>query len=294
MKKVAPATKLSTLRIKALSLPIEITTNHKSFLREFCNLTSTWVSPADGEAPAVRFGVIQKRKYKYLEKDGRTLYQIDKDFRLCPILMDEIIKSCHELVSDYLILHSAAAVKNGRAILLPGPKGSGKTTLTMGLINYGYRHLSDEVGSIHHKSIEAVPYQRPLCMLDWSRPFRGEVGKAFKSYRYRDDDDTTPAGSKWQYIVPQDGAAISRDSRWKVDWIVFPRYTPNGKNELKPVSTGRAALALMQRCCNEKLFPDGGLSICAELARRARCYTLEMVDLDRACELIEDLQGQGR
>ncbi len=125
-------------------------------------------------------------------------------------------------------------------------------------------------------------------MLDWSRPIRGQVGKAFKSYRYRGDS------SKWQYIVPQDGAAMSKDSSWKVDWIIFPRYTPNGKNELKPISTGRATLALMHRCFNEKLFPDGGLRICAELARRARCYTLEMVDLDRACELIEDLQGQCR
>jgi hypothetical protein len=288
VKKATPATELSTIRIKALSLPIEITTNQKSFLREFYNLTSAWLSPANGETPAVRFGVIQKRKYKHIEKDGRSLYPVDKDFRLCPMLMDEIINSCHELVSDYVLLHSAAVVKNGRAILLPGRAGRGKTTLTMGLINHGYRHLTDEVGAIHHKSIEVVPYQRPLCMLDWSRPMRGEVGKAFKSYRYRADD---AAGSKWQYIVPQDGAAIPKDSSWKVDWIIFPRYTPNGKNELKPISTGRATLALMHRCFNEKLFPDGGLRICAELARRARCYTLEMVDLDRACELIEDLQG---
>ncbi len=287
MKKATRATELSTIRIKALSLPIEITTNHKPFLREFSNLTSAWVSPANGETPAVRFGVIQKRKHKYLEKDGRTLYPVDRDFRLCPMMMDEIISSCHELVSDYLILHSAAVVKNGSAILLPGRAGRGKTTLTMGLINCGYRHLTDEVGAIHHKSIEVVPYQRPLCILNWSRPIRGEVGKAFKSYRYRADD---AARSKWQYIVPQDGAAMPKDSSWKVDWIIFPRYTPSGKNELKPISTGRATLALMQRCFNEKLFPDGGLRICAELARRARCYTLEMVDLDRACELIEELQ----
>ncbi len=238
--------------------------------------------------------MIQKRKYKYIEKDGRTLYPIVEDYQLCPNLMDEIINSCLEQVSDYLILHSAAVVKNGRAILLPGRAGRGKTTLTMGLINYGYRHLTDEVGAIHHKSIEAVPYQRPLCLFDWSRPIRGEVGKAFKSYRYRADDATTQAGSKWQYIVPQDGAAMPKDSSWKVDWIIFPRYTPDGNNELKPISTGRATLELMHRCFNDKLFPDGGLRICAELARRARCYILEMVDLDRACELIEDLQGQGR
>jgi len=286
----ASTAKLSNLRIKTLSLPIEITTDDKSFLREFCNLTSAWVSSANGEPPAVRFRMIRKRKYIHLEKDGRTLYPIDRDFRLCPILMDEIMKSCYEQVSDYLILHAAVVVKNGSAILLPGRSDSGKTTLTLGLINYGYRHLTDEVGAVHHKSIEAVPYQRPIYVWTWSRPLRREVSKAFRSYHYRGDDATM----RWQYIVPQDGAVMPRDSSWKVDRIIFPRYTPNGKNELKPVSTGMAIMALMQRCWNYQLFSDGGLRICTKLAKRARCYTLEMGNLDRACELIEGLQGQGR
>ncbi len=286
-----PATKLSTLNIKILSLPIEITTNDKSFLREFCNLTSALVSPADGETPAVRFGVIQKRKYKHLEKDGRTLYPIYRDYLLYRILLEQIIRSYYGQMSDYLILHAAAVVKDGRTILLPGRSNSGKTTLTLGLMNYGYRHLTDDVGVIHHKSIEAVPYQRPIFAWTWSHLLRKEVSKAFRIYRFRGDDIVW---SKWQYIVPQDGAVMPRDSRWKVDWIIFPRYVHKGKTVLKPVGTAQAIVSLMQRCWNYQLFPDGGLRICAELVRRARkCYTLETGDLDRACELIEDLQGQG-
>jgi hypothetical protein len=293
VKKASPATALSTIRIKTLSLPIEITTNLKYFLREFCNLTSNWLFPANGETPAVRFGVIQKRKYKYLEKDGRTLYRIDRDYNLCPMLMDQIRMSCYENVRDYLLFHSGAVVKNGRAILLPAPKQSGKTTLTLGLMNYGYRHLTDEVSAIQHETLEVVPYQRPIYMWNWSRPLGKEVSKSFRSYRYRADEVARGAVGRWQYIVPQDGAVMPRDSRWKVDWIIFPRYTLKGKTVLKPLSTAQAVVSLMQNGWNQELFPDGGLRVCAKLARRARCYTLEMGDLDRACELIEDLQGQG-
>ncbi len=283
-----PATELSTLRIKILSLPIEITTNHKSFLREFRKLTPSWVSPANGETPTVRFGVMHKRRLTHIEKDGRTLYPIDKDYRLCPVLMDEIRMSCYENVRVYLLFHSGAVMKNGRVILLPARATSGKTTLTLGLMNYGYTYLTDEVAAIDQKSFEAVPYQRPIYVHTWTRPLRSEVSKSFKIYRYYGDD--TPR-SKWQYIVPQGGAVMPRDGRWKVDWIIFPRYTPKGKTILKPIGAAQAIVSLMQNGWNQKLFPDGGLKICAELARRARCYTLEMGDLDRACELIEDLQG---
>ncbi len=291
MKKAVTATALSTHNIKVLSLPIEITTTHKSFLREFCDLTSAWVSPANGETPAVRFGVVHKRRLTHIEKDGLTLLRLNEDYTLCPHLMDKIRESCYENVRDYLLFHSGAVVKKGRAILLPAQSGSGKTTLTLGLMNYGYKYLTDEVAAVHHESLEVVPYQRPIYVWHWSRPFCKVVGKGFRIYRYR---DRVNADWRWQYIVPQDGAVMPRDGRWKVDWIIFPRYTPKGKTVLKPLGTTQALMSLMQNGWNQKLFPDGGLKVCIELARRARCYTLEMGNLDRACELIEGLQGQGR
>lgn len=284
---MTPTTTLPTLNIKILSLPIEIATNHEPFLREFCDLTSALVSPANGETPVVRFGVMQKRRYTHIEKEGRTIRRLDKDYQLCPILMDEIRASCYEHVKDYLLVHAGAVVKNGRAILLPGKSESGKTTLTLGLMNHGYKHLTDEVGAIHHETTEVVPFQRPIYMWSWSRPLRQEVSKSFKTYRYRDEE-----GARWQYIVPQDGAVMPVDARWKVDWIIFPRYIPRGKAVLKPLGAAEAIVALMQRCWNAQLFPDGGLKICAGLVRRAQCYTLEMGDLEEACKLIEGLVGK--
>jgi len=195
--------------------------------------------------------------------------------------MDEIRASCYEHVRDYLLVHAGAVVKNGRAILLPGKSESGKTTLTLGLMNHGYKHLTDEVGAIHHETAEVVPFQRPIYVWTWSRPLRQEVSKSFKTYRYRDE------GHRWQYIVPQDGAVMPRDARWKVDWIIFPKYVPKSKVVLKPIGGARAAVALLQRCWNAQLFPDRGLKILTGLVRRARCYTLEMGDLEEACKLIE-------
>ncbi len=291
MKKAIRATELSTHNIKVLSLSIGITTNHKSLLKEFCDFTSALALPANGEPPAVRFRVMKKRKYTDIEKDGRTIYHRAEDSLLRPLLVHQIRDCCCEQVRDYLIFHSAALVKNGCAILLPGESGSGKSTLTLGLMNYGYRYLTDEVSVIHHETLEVVPYQRHIFAWTWSRPLRQEVVKDFSVYRFRHDDGTTT--KRWTYFIPQDGAIMPKDTRWRVDRIIFPRYTTKGKTELKPLAPAQAVIGLMQNGWNQKLFPDGGLKICIELAQRARCYTLEMRNLDSACELIEDLQGQG-
>lgn len=47
-----------------------------------------------------------------------------------------------------LVLHAGAIAKNGRGVLLVGPDGAGKSTLTLGLVNRGFRYLSDEYGII--------------------------------------------------------------------------------------------------------------------------------------------------
>ncbi len=290
MRAKSSTAELSTINIKVLSLTMEITTNHKSFLKEFCDFASALVSPANGEPPAVRFRVMQKRKYTHIEKNGRIIHRRATDSQLRPLLIHQIRESCSEQVRDYLLLHSGALIKNGRALLLPGQSRSGKSTLTLGLMNHGYRYLTDEVSVIHHETLEVVPYQRHIFAWTWSRPLRKEVVKDFTVYRFRERDVTY--NSRWQYFVPQGGAILPRDARWKVDQIIFPGYSPKGKTELKPLTPAQATMRLMQNGWNHKLFADGGLKICAGLARKARCYSLEMGNLDRACELIEDLQLQ--
>lgn len=45
-----------------------------------------------------------------------------------------------------LLLHAGSVVKDKKGILLAGDDGSGKTTLTLGLVNLGFSFLSDEYG----------------------------------------------------------------------------------------------------------------------------------------------------
>ncbi|HEY9145854.1 MAG TPA: HprK-related kinase A, partial [Thiobacillus sp.] len=64
----------------------------------------------------------------------------------------------------YLIIHAAVVEKNGLAAILPAPPGSGKSTLTAGLVLSGWRLLSDELTLIDRKTglLHALP--RPVSL----------------------------------------------------------------------------------------------------------------------------------
>src|SRR3546814_969352 len=67
---------------------------------------------------------------------------------------------------QFLIIHAAALEKSGRAAILPGAPGSGKSTLTAYLVHNGWRLLSDELALIslqHGREIGRVSCRARVC-----------------------------------------------------------------------------------------------------------------------------------
>ena len=64
----------------------------------------------------------------------------------------------------YLLLHAAVLERNGRAVILPGDPGAGKSTLTAALMLSGWRLLSDELTMIDRDDGLVVPLARPVSL----------------------------------------------------------------------------------------------------------------------------------
>ena len=65
----------------------------------------------------------------------------------------------------YVVVHAGVVVVGGRAIVLPGRSGAGKSTMTASLIRAGARYYSDEYAVIDRNGM-VLPYPRPLKLRD--------------------------------------------------------------------------------------------------------------------------------
>ena len=70
--------------------------------------------------------------------------------------------------NQFLVIHSATLERDGRALLMPAPPGSGKSTLCAALVARGWRLLSDEFALVDPATGMLVPVPRPVALKDAS------------------------------------------------------------------------------------------------------------------------------
>lgn len=65
-------------------------------------------------------------------------------------------------IDQFIVLHGAVLAKQGRALLISGPSGAGKTTLTLALLQAGFQLLSDDFAPISRGSGRVTPFAKAL------------------------------------------------------------------------------------------------------------------------------------
>jgi hypothetical protein len=185
--------------------------------------------------------------------------------------------------SRFLPVHAAAVSFAGKAVLVPGPSGTGKTTLAAGLVKSGCTYLTDEVVAIERSTGEVVPYMKPLAIKEGSRAALSAVGIECVS---RLDEESEP----W-YVEPDQQAAVAVARRCPPGFIVLLRYSEGAPTTVASLPRSAALVALAQSSF-QTLHPGSrGLELLAKVARRCRCLELRSGDLAAACHrLLESMQ----
>jgi hypothetical protein len=73
-----------------------------------------------------------------------------------------IFSSLYSNVRSHYLHHAAALSFHNKGIILTGDSGYGKTTLTLGLVQQGFRFLSDEIAALGRKDGLLYPFPRGL------------------------------------------------------------------------------------------------------------------------------------
>jgi hypothetical protein len=79
------------------------------------------------------------------------------------LVVDDVEVALSRALEGRILVHAGAVVWRGRAILLPGRSGSGKSELVAALVRAGAEYLSDEFAVLDREG-KVHPYPRPLAL----------------------------------------------------------------------------------------------------------------------------------
>lgn len=179
---------------------------------------------------------------------------------------------------DMLIIHAAVVERDGRAVIMPGTPGSGKSTLCAAMINRGWRLLSDEMTLIDLADGQVRPFPRPVSLKNESIDvIREYAPDAFIGEVVRDTSKGTVG-----HLRPPD-ASVARALEPAVPGlVVFPKFRAGSAPVLTPMSRGFAFMEMVSNSFNYHVLGLEGFESLANLIERSRSYSLDYGDLDDA------------
>ncbi len=181
----------------------------------------------------------------------------------------------------YLIVHAAVLERRGRAVILPAPPGSGKSTLTAALSGKGgWRLLSDELTLLELDTGLLVPNPRPISLKNASIDIiRAYVPDAVLSTPVRD----TTKGTVAHMRAPGDAVLRAADCA-RPAWIVFPHYSAGAATTLEPLARGATFMELAGNSFNYSVLGAAGFHALGRLIEQAAGFRFRYSALDEALD----------
>lgn len=186
---------------------------------------------------------------------------------------------------QYLIVHAGVVEKNGLAAILPAPPGSGKSTLTAGLVLSGWRLLSDELTLIDRQTGLIHPLPRPISLKNQSIPIIKNFSNEAVINRASHD---TAKGTVAHMRPPRESVRRQHEPAHP-GWVIFPKWTANAPATLNPRSRAETFIYLADNAFNYSHLGADGFQTGTHLIEQADCYDFQYSHLDEAVAIFNRL-----
>lgn len=190
-----------------------------------------------------------------------------------------IAASCHQ----WFTIHAASLERNGFAVILPAPPGSGKSTLCTVLALRGWRLLSDELSLINPQSMTASALARPINLKNASINL---IRKFEPTSVWGPETYDTAKGLVTHLRPPIDSVERMLETA-QPRWIVFPRYSPGSDPLLTPRAKSQTFIHFAENAFNYSTLGETGFDVVGRLVDQCDCYDFTYSRLDDALEVFD-------
>jgi HprK-related kinase A len=216
-------------------------------------------------------------------------YQAVPERWALPVLEATINWFVWSYVARVLLLHAAVVERDGRAVILSGPAGAGKSTLCAALIAHGFRFLTDEIALVQPNDGQLQPYPRPISLKNEAIDITAKMlPDAHLSDRFASAKGTVA------FMRPPTPSIEAAGETARPALVIFPAYGPEAGFELKPIERSQAFMRLIESSANYLTLLATGFETLANLVEACDHYSLAYGTLDDAVGAIESLARVSR
>lgn len=178
----------------------------------------------------------------------------------------------------FLIIHAAVVEREGCAIILPAPPGSGKSTLCAGLVSRGWRLLSDELTLVRRTDGALVPLPRPVSLKNASI----DVIRAFAPDAVLGNPVAGTAKGTIAHLKAPRESVLRASEVAQARFIIFPRYEAGASSTLVPASRAQTFMRVADNAFNYFVLGADGFECLARLVEGCEGLSFTYSSLDDA------------
>jgi hypothetical protein len=216
--------------------------------------------------------------------DAESDATIDADSYPLAYVEGALLRYVARLATGHDLVHAAAVATQGRAAVLAGPSGRGKSTFCLALLARGFELLSDELACVRREGAIVDPFPRLIKFDEQSRRIlripRGRVTRA----RY------TAHGEPMWLLEIEDAAPAGVAAPTPLHCVMLLQGFA-ARTRLEPLSPMESLLALSRLTLRRAADPAATLFRAAAFVGAVPCYSLIAGDLDDAADAVAALMG---
>jgi len=207
-------------------------------------------------------------------RDDVMVYRSRSKSTVVAIFLERILEYLMAVCRGGMLLHAAALARDGKALILAGKSGAGKTTLATWLTCHGFDYVSDELLCVDTQAMSLTGFGRPLHIK--------ELGQAlFAEVIARDGGSAVMESPIGVHLSPARlGARVESSARPCA--LVLPSYGAAARFDLRPLSKAQAVAQLMGCLVNAREQPQHGLPAVLDLVQTVPVFAMSYSDVDQA------------